>query len=320
MSVNLNLEFSGKQDHLAQLTDRIEAEAGRMTTKVRLFAAEKPLGWAWSAGVFCVSAALVRVLHHALPGSDPQVLLMLAPVLETGVRHGRFAAMGAWLASAAVSLAALMPHASGALQIPDSNNALSFALLIAAGPVLASVAGHWRESRRELEISEQRRLSFSQEVLLAVTSGRLRLSDSDELRATVAGPAAVQYPLRTLEDVALVRSRVRVALEARNATCERIDDLMMCVTEAATNALKHAGGGALSIWISENKISALIADRGEGISPTNLARATLEAGFSTQGTLGMGFTLMLAMCDTLMLATSPKGTEILIEIARPAAG
>ena len=318
MSVNLNLEIPGKHDHLTQLTDRIEAEAGRVTTKLRCYADKKPLGWIWSAGVFCASAALVRTLHHSLPGSDPQVLLMLAPVMETGVRHGRFAAMSAWLASAAVSLGVLLPHAHGSLSFPSPNNALSFALLIAAGPVLASAAARWRASRRELEVSEQRRLSFSQEVLLAATAGRLRLSESSELRAGVSGPAAVQYPLRTLDDVSLVRSRVRVALEARNATCARIDDLMMCVTEAATNALKHAGGGALSIWISETKISALISDQGEGISPTNLARATLEAGFSTQGTLGMGFTLMLAMCDTLMLATSPKGTEILIEIARPA--
>ena len=318
MSVNLNLEIPTGHDHLTLLTDRLELVADNVARGCQKRSFRSPASWILSAGVFCASAALVRLLQRDLPGSDPQVLLMLAPILETGVHHGRVASMSAWLASAAVSLAALMPHPFGVFHFSDTNNALSFALLVGAGPVLASIAGRWRESRRALEVSELRRMSFSQEVLLAATAGRLRLTTSEELRIGASGPASVQYPLRCLDDIALVRSRVRVALEARGATCERIDDLLMCVTEAATNALKHAGGGTLSIWISDTKISALISDRGEGISPANLARATLEAGFSTQGTLGMGFTLMLAMCDTLMLATSPKGTEILIEIARPA--
>ncbi|MEO7716790.1 MAG: ATP-binding protein [Capsulimonas sp.] len=320
MSVNLNLERAGSQDYLAQLNERVDAQAIRVTEALCSESARPIMSWIWSAGVFCASDLIVRSLQHYLPGSSPQVLLMLAPVLQTGVRHGRLAAMGAWLATAAVSGLSLLPHAPGTLQFADQNSALSFALLVAAGPVLASVSGRCSEARRALEVSEQRRIAFSQEVLLAATGGRLRLSTPDDLRSAVLGPAAVQYPLRSLDDVSLVRSRVRVALEARGASCDRLDDLLMCVTEAATNSLKHAGGGSLSLWISETKISAMISDQGEGISPVNLARATLEAGFSTQGTLGMGFTLMIAMCDTLMLSTSPKGTEILIEITRPAAG
>ena len=65
-----------------------------------------------------------------------------------------------------------------------------------------------------------------------------------------------------------------------------------------------------------------IEDHGRGITPAHLARATLEQGFSTRVSLGMGFHLMLQSTDTLTLCTDTHGTTIFLQVsnkARPTA-
>jgi hypothetical protein len=56
-----------------------------------------------------------------------------------------------------------------------------------------------------------------------------------------------------------------------------------------------------------------VRDFGGGIDISDLPRATLAPGWSSEVSLGMGFTLMLEMADVLWLATSGEGTTICIE-------
>ena len=88
----------------------------------------------------------------------------------------------------------------------------------------------------------------------------------------------------------------------------------MCtgVTEAATNAIKHGEGGDAKIWADSAAVAVQVTDRGKGIAPAQLARATLEQGYSTRVSLGMGFYLMLQTADVLALSTTPQGTSILL--------
>ena len=83
----------------------------------------------------------------------------------------------------------------------------------------------------------------------------------------------------------------RVALEtARRAGLGENDasSAALVVTEAATNLIKHAGGGEIVIRIprdSNSVLEILALDRGRGIA--NLAQCT-EDGFSTAGSPGTG--------------------------------
>jgi sensor histidine kinase regulating citrate/malate metabolism len=57
-----------------------------------------------------------------------------------------------------------------------------------------------------------------------------------------------------------------------------------------------------------------VSDRGPGIRTEQLPATLFESGFSTKVSLGMGFTLMLQLADTIWLATGPEGTILQAEL------
>jgi anti-sigma regulatory factor (Ser/Thr protein kinase) len=95
---------------------------------------------------------------------------------------------------------------------------------------------------------------------------------------------------------------------------DRIFDFVLCVSEAATNAVKHAGGGTLGVWRIADRIQMWMADRGEGIDFSLLPRSTLMKGWSSKPSLGCGFTIMLEMLDRLLLQTDRRGTTVVMEM------
>ena len=80
------------------------------------------------------------------------------------------------------------------------------------------------------------------------------------------------------------------------------------------NAIGHAGGGAVRVCADgSNTVQVWIEDQGHGIRMEHLPRATLERGFTTAGSLGHGFWLMLRTIDRLYLLTGPSGTIVVLE-------
>ncbi len=49
---------------------------------------------------------------------------------------------------------------------------------------------------------------------------------------------------------------------------------------------------------------------------SRLPQATLDRGYTTAGTLGHGFKMVLSMVDTVWLLTSPHGTTVVLAQAR----
>ncbi|MGE5228599.1 MAG: ATP-binding protein, partial [Deltaproteobacteria bacterium] len=62
-------------------------------------------------------------------------------------------------------------------------------------------------------------------------------------------------------------------------------------------------------------LQVAITDEGPGIDFRTLPRATLVPGFSTAASLGMGFTIMLQLCERVLLSTRPGRTVVVLEIA-----
>jgi anti-sigma regulatory factor (Ser/Thr protein kinase) len=98
-------------------------------------------------------------------------------------------------------------------------------------------------------------------------------------------------------------------------TDDRVEDLTLCASEAATNALKHAGGGRVSLDYEGETVRVRVADQGSGIDQLQLPRATLLKGYSTRASMGLGFTLMHELADRLYLNTGPHGTTVILEMA-----
>jgi anti-sigma regulatory factor (Ser/Thr protein kinase) len=69
------------------------------------------------------------------------------------------------------------------------------------------------------------------------------------------------------------------------------------------------------VFARDDTLQVLIRDEGPGIDFRTLPRATLQRGFSTASSLGMGFTIMLQVCERVLLSTRPGRTSLLLEFA-----
>jgi anti-sigma regulatory factor (Ser/Thr protein kinase) len=172
------------------------------------------------------------------------------------------------------------------------------------------------ENRRLLtqmhENAEQQK-GFYRDVLASVTQGKLWLCfDNSELPPRLT-PIEKPTPVGGSEHLQILRTRVREICGRQGFSEERLQALATAVSEAAMNALVHAGGGEASIYADGDIVRVWVEDTGEGISMECLPRATLERGFSTAASLGHGFWLMLHMVDRLYLLTGPSGTTLVLE-------
>jgi anti-sigma regulatory factor (Ser/Thr protein kinase) len=94
--------------------------------------------------------------------------------------------------------------------------------------------------------------------------------------------------------------------------------LALVVTEAATNLLKHAGGGELFVTGVRREqrpgVIVLALDRGPGIA--NPAEA-LRDGFSTHGSTGTGLGAIARIASRFDLYTNARGAAVVAEVWPP---
>jgi PAS domain S-box-containing protein len=168
------------------------------------------------------------------------------------------------------------------------------------------------KQRMEAYFKEQQRQFFRQ-TIQAATDGKLIVIEPEEI-TSLDGEMMKYCKLGGPEDITLARHRVKCAAECLGMSETRSENLTLCVGEAATNALKHAGGGFLSLMTRGSKIIVKISDHGPGMDALILPRATLELGYSTGHSLGMGYAVILALADQTYLCTGPTGTTVVIEM------
>jgi serine/threonine-protein kinase RsbT len=176
-----------------------------------------------------------------------------------------------------------------------------------------------RERTAELEASELRRRTFVREVLLCVTEGVLYLCAApDDLPAPL--PRDSESVELSVETLGAFRSAVRAAGAGAGFPADRLGELLLGAGETAMNAVVHGGGGTGRVGVSPDGavLQVWVEDRGGGIDPDHLHRATLEKGFTTAGSLGQGFGIVLQTADRVWLLTGPAGTTLVLEKDRRA--
>jgi anti-sigma regulatory factor (Ser/Thr protein kinase) len=98
---------------------------------------------------------------------------------------------------------------------------------------------------------------------------------------------------------------------------ERTCDLLTSVGEAAMNAVVHGGGGHGRVYVEPHEaVQVWISDNGHGIEMESLHQATLQRGFTTAGSFGHGFWMILRTVDKVWLLTGPTGTTVVLEERR----
>ncbi|MBC8134274.1 MAG: PAS domain S-box protein, partial [Fibrella sp.] len=172
---------------------------------------------------------------------------------------------------------------------------------------------------RRIEEAADRQRKFLREMLSSMSEGRLRLCES------VSDLPIPITPQPAYEPVTLDRMTIRVLRRQTGAACneaslppDRESDLLTAVGEAAMNAVVHAGGGTGSVYLDVERgiVQVWVRDTGAGINEDSLHRATLEKGFTTAGTLGHGFWMMLKTADHVYLLTGANGTTVVVEQER----
>jgi PAS domain S-box-containing protein len=221
---------------------------------------------------------------------------------------------------------------------PDAYDACHLRLLeILMSQVAAAArnAALYQEARAE--IAERRRIEaenarlqqqndaaalrqrmFLRDMLAGLTEGRLHLCDTASDLPVPLPPAGPPMPL-VASSLQAFRGEVERVARAHEFPEIRWHDLITAAGEASMNAVVHGGGtgegrvhaapepgssGPLQIWIR---------DQGTGIAEEALHRATLERGYTTAGSLGHGFWMILKTCDRVYLLTGPTGTTIVLE-------
>jgi anti-sigma regulatory factor (Ser/Thr protein kinase) len=167
--------------------------------------------------------------------------------------------------------------------------------------------------REELAKAEAQKKQFYRDVVYAVTNGKLELCEPGDVEEYWLDPVDA-IPILQEGDIRHVRQMVQDVCEAAGMDGQRIYDLALCASEAATNALKHGEGGLAAIARKGETIRVRIEDCGAGIDPATLPKATLMKGFSTRASMGLGFTIMHELADKIYLSSAPCGTVVIIEM------
>jgi anti-sigma regulatory factor (Ser/Thr protein kinase) len=101
--------------------------------------------------------------------------------------------------------------------------------------------------------------------------------------------------------------RQRVRAHGGELTPEKLEGLLVAVSEAATNSVRHAGGdGRLRIWEADGALVCEVRDRGWIGDPLAGRRRPPE----DQVAGGWGLWLANALCDLVQLRTSSGGTVV----------
>ncbi len=164
--------------------------------------------------------------------------------------------------------------------------------------------------RQEQELARNR---LYHDVLFAATGGRLQLMSSEEMAPSLEGWSQVRELLITEpSQIAGARRIAEEVARSANLDAEGVSDAALCVSEAVTNALKFGTRVVFRGGLFEDQMRFIVQDDGPGLERALLPQVTLQKGFSTGASMGMGFSLMLEMMDQVGLVTGSHGTTVLL--------
>ncbi|MEN6356613.1 MAG: PAS domain S-box protein [Armatimonadota bacterium] len=165
----------------------------------------------------------------------------------------------------------------------------------------------------ERKLAEEYKKEFYRRTIMAATDGKLMMTEKDEIYKS-AGPTIAEYEIKRSEDIGAIRAAVVEIACGAGMDDSDIHDFAVSIGEVCTNALKHASGGEGSIHHSEDSMMFIVTDHGPGIEAMTIPQVAFVKGYTTAGTLGMGYKIMISLSDHVYIATSDQGTTVGIEM------
>lgn len=171
---------------------------------------------------------------------------------------------------------------------------------------------HAEENRRRLEreMDVQKR-SFYRETILSVTGGKLNIGEQADVEPYITR-AVASVDVNGYSEVGAARRAVARFVVEHGLTGDRQNSFVVGVGEAITNAVKHGEKGKVYFGADEESVWVVVSDKGVGIESLILPRAVLLRGVSTKPSLGLGYSIMLEVCDRIFLHTGDQGTTVVL--------
>ena len=158
--------------------------------------------------------------------------------------------------------------------------------------------------------------AWLRDILDSATDGCLRLCETRAELPRRLGGDPVTVEVSTGTDLRSVRRALQRVAETMGFDRSRINDLISSVHEAAMNALVHADAATVHGYGDTDRVQIWIEDHGPGIPLDKLPISTLKQGYSTGGTAGQGWSLILLCVNAAYLLTGPEGTVLVLEMER----
>lgn len=156
------------------------------------------------------------------------------------------------------------------------------------------------------------------DILDAATGGVLQLCESAGELPPTAASVEQRVPVRTATDLKTVRQTAQRISREVGLSLTQTEDFVSACHEAAMNALVHATGATVTGYVdhAHGRVQVWVEDTGSGIPLDRLPISTLKQGYSTAGTAGQGWFLVLTMVDRAYLLTGRGGTRLVLEVFR----
>jgi len=158
---------------------------------------------------------------------------------------------------------------------------------------------------------EQDRTRFYRETILTVTEGKLQICDRDTTEPYVRS-AEVESALRDSADVPSARVMVEGFCSRKGLSEGQIGGFRLGIGEALANAIKHAPRGHVYAGVADGCAWVAVEDNGPGLDSLIPSRAALQQGLSGGNSIGLGYSIMLAVADKMMLCTDQTGTTVIL--------
>lgn len=146
----------------------------------------------------------------------------------------------------------------------------------------------------------------------AVACAKLRILSAEELESESArGATLAEISLADPATLASARRTVNAALRESGLPKDARSNFVLCISEAASNMLLHGGGGGtLSLRRLDDRLRAVVADRGPGLNFVNWMEPPSANG---QASMGYGLKIILDNLDAVGLHTGESGTTLFLD-------
>jgi PAS domain S-box-containing protein len=165
-----------------------------------------------------------------------------------------------------------------------------------------------KKAEEECRALEEHKRRFYRDTILSVTDGRLTICEAGETDAYLS-TTRMTIPVLQPGDARAARRSVAEVIRLPD---DDLGEFIVAVGEAISNALKHADSGTVYAGRNDDEAWAAVEDHGRGIESIILPSAVLRRGFSTKPSLGLGFSIMLAAADRILLNTGTSGTTLVL--------